>query len=83
MRRRDGFIFSACVVSIIFLISLQLMADGESAIYGQKLYRSSFFASLDAYCFHDDVEGHEGEKLGMFYLQIMPRLSLCYRSVCV
>jgi len=64
MRRlRDGLIYAICLICIILLVQLQFQAgaEGDSALYGQ--YRQSFFAGLDDYCFHDDVEGEEGTQL--------------------
>ena len=55
MRRRDGLIYTVCSICILSLIALQFQADGESALYGH--YKQAFFGDLDAYCFHDDVQG--------------------------
>ena len=69
MRRlRDGLIYAICLICIILLVQLQFQAgaEGDSALYGQ--YRQSFFAGLDDYCFHDDVEGEEGTQLGNVFI---------------
>ena len=55
MRRRDGLIYTVSSICIISLIALQFKADGESALYGH--YKQAFFGDLDAYCFHDYVQG--------------------------
>ena len=55
---------------MLLLVLLQFQSDSDaSALYGH--YRRSFFGDLDAYCFHDDVEGEEGTQLGNVFIYIV------------
>ena len=66
MRRRD--VLGVCLGVIVLFTSLQLLADGESALYGQDYSTPSFLNELDAYCFHGGAQGNEATEPGIWFL---------------